>query len=140
MNGIPGWRRGFVGGRGQTFFAVVVVAAMAVVFFTVYPASFRSFALYKVDILARGAGFDRVMPPDSRDGVALVRAAGLKRFWMGPGLAKRTMQMQRVGEGAFPARPDPTAPDIIEYRDAVESAACRVIAVRGKMAHVRCRR
>lgn len=90
------------------------------------------------DALKPGAGLDIVLPRDALDAVLLIREGKLQRFALMPAIRKHPQLWQRTIEGAYPARHVKGAPDIIGYANAVNTAACRVVATRGKMAHVRC--
>ena len=87
-----------------------------------------------------GVGAEIFLPRDARDGIALIRAHKLKYFWLGKGLFKKTLILQRTAEGAFPALPKPGSPDIIDFVATVDLSACVIVDRRGLMAYARCRR
>ena len=134
-----GFRIRRVGRTGQAVFAAVILGGFAL-YVAVQSPLFWRLTLYRVDVLAPGAGFEFVMPRDGLDAIALVRENKLQHFRFGPGLSKQSFLRQRIGEGSFPALPSPRSPDLIDSRSSIEAAGCPVLATNGKMAYARCSR
>jgi hypothetical protein len=130
---------GLVGHAGQTAFCCAVTVVMAVAFLAFKPRVHWVPGAFRVNPFKAGAGFDFALPRDALDGIALIRAHGLNRVRLGGGIRKRPLIWQRIVEGGYPVRPDDRSAAVVDYRDRIDAASCRIVAVRGRVAYARCK-
>ena len=131
---------------GQSLYAMAVLVIMAVLLIPTQeqwhwipsptPRPWAHEVVAWSELLKPGAGYEVALPPNARDGIELIRAHDLKRFALGSYI--HSLDRHRTIEGAFPALYDRRSRDIVDYVAEVDTAACQIIATRGKMAYARC--
>lgn len=85
---------------------------------------------------ARGGEY--VLPPATRDGLALLRDHAVARFWVSEGVASQPLVLGRLIDSAVPSLPDRQAAERLFYKFEVLPAGCRILAERGALRLAHC--